>query len=115
MSYGVVKGKLRPIRDHVLISDMEFDELKTESGIVIPSQDGKDTGIRPRWGKVYAIGPEQQDVKVGQWIYVEHGRWTRGIKIQDDSGDELIIRRVDNNNILLQSDEKPKDIYIAKL
>ncbi len=115
MSYGVVKGKLKPIRDHVLISDMEFDELKTESGIVIPSQDGKDTGIRPRWGKVYAVGPEQQDVKVGQWIYVEHGRWTRGIKIQDDSGDELIIRRVDNNNILLQSDEKPKDIYIAKL
>lgn len=115
MSYGVIKGKLRPIRDHVLISDMEFDELKTESGIVIPSQDGKDTGIRPRWGKVYAVGPEQEDVKVGQWIYVEHGRWTRGIKIQDDSGDELIIRRVDNNNILLQSDEKPKDIYIAKL
>lgn len=115
MSYGVVKGKLRPIRDHVLISDMEFDELKTESGIVIPSQDGKDTGIRPRWGRVYAVGPEQEDVKVGQWIYVEHGRWTRGIKIQDDSGDELIIRRVDNNNILLQSDEKPTDIYIAKL
>jgi co-chaperonin GroES (HSP10) len=115
MSYTPVEGKIRAIRDHVLITDMEFDEVKTESGIVLPSQDGKDTGIRPRWGKVYAIGPEQKDVQVGEWIYVEHGRWTRGIKVKDESGEELVIRRVDTDNILLQSDEKPSDIYMAKL
>lgn len=115
MSYTPIEGKIRAIRDHVLITDMEFDEIKTESGLVLPSQDGKDTGIRPRWGKVYAIGPEQTDVKVGEWIYVEHGRWTRGIKIKDEDGNELIIRRVDTDNILLQADERPKDIYMAKL
>lgn len=115
MSYMPVEGKIRAIRDHVLITDMEFDEIRTESGIFIPSQDGKDTGIRPRWGRVYAVGPEQEDVKVGEWIYVEHGRWTRGIKIKDENGEELVIRRVDNDNILLHAEEKPKDIYMAKL
>ena len=114
MSVGRVKGKIRPIRDHVLVSDMEFDAVTTQSGIYIPSQNGKTTGIKPRWGKVFAIGPEQTDVKVGEWIYVEHGRWTRGITLEDDEGNEIVIRRVDNESILLRADEPPKDVYIPK-
>lgn len=114
MPVGLVKGKLRPIRDHVLITDMEFSDVRTSSGIYIPSQDGKVTGIRPRWGRVYAIGPEQQDVKVGDWIYVSHGRWTRGITIEDEDGSEITIRRVDTNDILLSAEEKPNDLYFAE-
>lgn len=114
MPVGLVKGRLRPIRDHVLITDMEFSDVRTASGIYIPSQDGKVTGIRPRWGKVYAIGPEQQDVKVGDWIYVSHGRWTRGITIEDENGSEITIRRVDTNDILLSAEEKPNDLYFAE-
>lgn len=114
MPLGLVKGKLRPIRDHVLITEMEFHEIKTSSGLIIPSQDGKVTGIKPRWGRVFAIGPEQQDVKVGEWIYVAHGRWTRGVTIEDDDGKEVTIRRVDTNDILLTSQEKPEDEYLAE-
>ena len=114
MPVGLVKGKLKPIRDHVLITDMEFSDVRTSSGIYIPSQDGKVTGIRPRWGRVYAIGPEQQDVKVGDWIYVSHGRWTRGITIEDEDGSEITIRRVDTNDILLSAEEKPNDLYFAE-
>jgi co-chaperonin GroES (HSP10) len=114
MKLGAVKGKVRPIRDHVLVSEMEFDAITTQSGIYIPSQNGKVEGIKPRWGKVYAVGPEQQDVKVGEWIYVEHGRWTRGVTLQDDEGNEVVIRRVDNDAILLQAEEPPKDVYIPK-
>lgn len=114
MSFAPVKGKLRPLKDHVLVTDMEFDAEVTRSGLFIPSQNGKTTGIKPRWGKVYAVGPEQKDVKVGDWIYVEHGRWTRGVEIQDDDGNEFVVRRVDNKAILLQADEKPSDVYIAQ-
>ena len=53
---NVVKGKIVPIRDGVIISDMNFDEQKTASGIIIKSDDGKSEGVRPRWGKVWAIG-----------------------------------------------------------
>ena len=38
---SVVTGKLIPIKDNVLITDMTFDEQKTASGIVILSDDGK--------------------------------------------------------------------------
>jgi co-chaperonin GroES (HSP10) len=110
---NVVKGKLRPIRDNVLITDMDFEEMKTASGIIVQSDDGKAHGVKPRWCRVWAVGPEQKDVKVGEWIYVDHGRWTRGVKVEDENGDEIIIRRVELTSILLQSDDKPNDFYIG--
>ena len=110
---NTVKGKLRALHDTVLISDMSFEEQTTASGIVIRSDDGKCHGVKSRWGRVWAIGPEQTEVKIGEWIYVEHGRWTRGIKVEDN-GKEIVIRKVDTDSILLQTDEKPNDVYISK-
>ena len=98
---------IRPLNDHIIIAEMNFSERKTQSGLYIMSDDMKSTGIRPRWGKVHAVGPEQKDVRVGEWIYVEHGRWTRGITVEDQDGKEVIIRMVDNNCILVSADEKP--------
>lgn len=104
-----VSGKIVPIRDHILVTDMNFEERKSAGGIILPSDDGKSEGIRHRWGRVWAVGPEQTEVKVGEWILVEHGRWTRGIIFVDDSGEEITIRRVDNAAILMVSDENPGD------
>jgi len=112
MTFDTVKGNLRPIRDHVLISDLEEEGVKLKSGIYLPSRDSKSSGIKPRWCKVYAIGPEQNDVKVGDWIYVNHGRWTRAVKLLSNEGTELTIRRVDSDDILLCSDYKPDDILL---
>lgn len=100
--------KIYPLRDHVIVSDMVFDQRITNGGIVLLNDDMKSSGIRPRWAKVYAIGPEQLDVEVGQYVLVSHGRWTRGIKIDDGNG-EKVIRKVDNNDILLVSDEPVMD------
>lgn len=98
---------LHPLADTIIISDMEFGEEHSTSGLVIPSQNGKVEGIKSRWGQVYAIGPDQQDVTVGQWICLEHGRWSRGVEMIDDNGDTITIRRADNEAILLVSDTKP--------
>lgn len=98
--------KLRVLRDNVLVADMNFDERTLSSGLVLLKDDGKNEGIRPRWGKVYAIGPEQQDVREGQWICVAHGRWTRGVKIEDPQGAHT-IRKIDPKDILLVSDVEP--------
>jgi co-chaperonin GroES (HSP10) len=107
---SVVKGKLRILRDKIMVSDMYFGEQKTASGIIIKSDDGKVEGIYPRWGKVFAVGPEhKEDFGVGDWILVEHGRWTRGIEY-DNGGDEPVtIRLVENKAILMWSSEKPND------
>ena len=108
-----VAGKLIPLRDKVLVSDMNFDSQKTISGIIIPSDNGKVRGIHPRWAKVYAIGEEQRDVRVGEWVLIEHGRWTRGITYEQDNGEEVELRMVDNAAILMSADEPPSDAVFA--
>ena len=100
--------RLRALHDWVLVEDMNFDERITTGGIILMNDNGKGTGIRPRWGRIYAIGPVQVLVRPGQWILVAHGRWTRGIEIEDDTGVHT-IRRVDADDILLMSDEQPSD------
>lgn len=99
---------LRPIKNKVVVSDMKFGERYTAGGIFIPSDDGQIQGVHPRWGKVYAVGPDQKDVQPGQWILVAHGRWTRGIEIEDDDGKHT-IRLVDLNDMLAVSDEEVLD------
>lgn len=99
---------LLPLHDTILVCDMAFDERITRNGIILVNDDKTSAGIRPRWARVYAVGPEQHDVNVGQWICIEHGRWTRGVKIEDESG-KLTIHKVDKNAILLVSDEQVYD------
>jgi co-chaperonin GroES (HSP10) len=112
MAYDVKQIKVRAIRDHVIIKDMEFGEMVTSSGIVIQSDNAKSHGIKPRWGQVYKVGPDQKDVKEGQWVLVEHGRWTRKFTIDDGEGVKE-IQRVDVPAMLAVSDEKPTDFYIG--
>ena len=99
-------GRLRALRDTVLVSDMQFRGRQLSSGIILPSDDGRADGIRPRWGQIYAVGPEQTTVRPGQWICVAHGRWTRGLEILDAGGVKT-IRKIDPKDILLVSDEHP--------
>lgn len=100
-------NSIRPLHDHVLVT-MNFKERVTRSGIIIQSTDGKLEGIHARWGRVYAVGRDQKDVSVGQYILVKHGRWTRGTLVEDQEG-EKTIRRIDNADILLVSDEPMQD------
>lgn len=102
------RAQIHPLGDSVIVSDMVFDERISTGGIVLLSDNGKSTGIRPRWGQVYAIGPNQHDVKVGEWICVAHGRWTRGIDVEDEQGKHT-LRRVDPKDILMTADERPND------
>lgn len=97
---------LHPLRDHVIVTEMDFSGRKLSSGIILPGDDGTTSGIRPRWGKVFRVGPEQTDVKVGQWVLIEHGRWTRGLKVEMD-GDAFVVRRIDTNAIIGVQDHEP--------
>ena len=104
--------QIKALQDNVLVADMEFDTRLSRGGIIIPNDNGTSLGIRPRWGKVYAVGPKQKDVEVGQWIMVAHGRWTRGIDIDDGTSEhKRTIRKIDPKDILLVSDdpERPRD------
>ena len=101
-----VDNDIKPLKKRVLVSDMHFGETKTKGGIILTDDDGSEGGIHPRWGKVYAIGDQQEDVKVGEWVMVSHGRWSRGFKIKK-KGVELEVRMIDENDILLVSEDEP--------
>ncbi len=102
-----VASKIKPIKKHILVRDMNFGEQKTAGGIVLMSDDGKSEGVKPRWAKVFAIGPQQSDVEVGEWILIEHGRWTRGLEVEEDDGTKFTIWRVDPEGIMMTSNERP--------
>jgi co-chaperonin GroES (HSP10) len=107
-AHQITRDQLRPLNDSVIVGEMVFDQRFTKGGIVLLNDNGKSTGIRPRWGQVYAVGPEQHDVQVGEWVCIAHGRWTRGIDIEDENGKQT-LRRVDPKDILIQTDEQPND------
>lgn len=108
-----VTGKLTPIKDHVLVTDLYFGEQKTKSGLIIRDDNGTARGVYPRWAKVWAKGPTNiDDYKVGEYVLIEHGRWTRKIDCDVD-GEEITLHRVDVDAILAVSDEKPNELQIG--
>lgn len=105
-----VKGKIVPLKDKILISDMEFGIETTKAGIIVHSDNGKAHGVRPRWGRVWAIGPDQTDVKIGEWLLIEHGRWTRRFEIEQEDGSIIEVHGIDNKAIMISADKKPSDV-----
>jgi hypothetical protein len=99
---------VRALHDHVIVRDMNFGARKLASGIFLLNDDGKTEGIRPRWARVYAVGPDQQDVKVGQWVFIEHGRWSRGMEVEIDN-EIFTLRKADTKCIIFVSDEEPTE------
>jgi len=85
--HRIDRDQLKPLRDAVIVGDMTFTERLSRGGLILPSDNGKSSGIRPRWGR---------------------GRWTRGIEIEDENGKQT-LRRVDPKDVMLESDEEPQD------
>lgn len=111
---NTIKGTLTPIKNRVIVSDMYFGEQKTASGLILRNDDGTTRGIYPRWGRVHAKGPENNDeYTVGDWVLVEHGRWTRSVNIDEGDG-EKELRMVEAESILMWSTEKPSGVQIGK-
>jgi co-chaperonin GroES (HSP10) len=109
LHYNTDYRKITPTKNNVLVKDMEFGERMTVGGIIILDDDKKGQGIRPRWAEVVAVGPKQEDVVPGEYILVAHGRWTRGLDMTDENGETTTVRLVDPKDILMSSDEPPKE------
>ena len=111
---NAIKGDIRAKGEDVLVVDMWFGEQTTASGLIISSDDGDTRGIYPRWGRGYSKGPRNKEpFKEGDWILVAHGRWTRGLKFEND-GEQLEMRKVELDSILAYSEEKPEGLQIGQ-
>lgn len=91
---------IRPLKNNILVMDMEDGEKILSSGIIVPDDNGKERGIRPRWATVYAVGSNIDFLKPGEKILIEHGRWSRGY-ITEIDGVKKKIQLVEESAILL--------------
>lgn len=110
----MIKGKLNPIHDDVLVYGMHFGETVTKGGIIMQSDDAKAHGVKSRWAKVYAKGSENNDdYNTGDWILIEHGRWTRKVQIDDPDLGKIEVQKVEKSAILAvgEDDFEPELAY----
>lgn len=87
----------------VLVKAMEFGNRTTAGGFIIKNDDMTVEGARPRWAEVLATGPEVMDFKKGQFVLIEHSRWTRGWDMLENN-EKITVRMIDNNDALLIAD-----------
>lgn len=99
--------KLRALTNKILCHYIEKGQQTTSGGIVLLDDDSSEGGIRPRWMQVYSVGPEVKDIQEGQWVMVEHGRWTHAMTIRDGNNEEFTVWGAEEESILLIADEEP--------
>ena len=104
---NVYHGEIEPLGKRVLVEGMQFGETRTKGGLILIDDDGSAEGIHPRWAKIYAIGKRQKDVKVGEWILISHGRWSRCVILVDKKNIKREVRMIDEDDILMVSDDEP--------
>ena len=108
--YALFKGDIKPLANDVLVVNMEKGERITKGGLIVIDDNGENRGIRSRWCQVYKVGSkaaETVDYAEGQWIFVEHGRWTYGFNIETSDGQDLYVQKVELKSVLAVSDECP--------
>lgn len=105
----------QPLKANVFVTDLDSGLHMTAGGIIRPDDNMSETGIRSRWARVWAIGPEVKDLAVGEWVYVEHARWTNSIDIDLPSG-RVRVWRVDwPNAVMLASPDDPREARLDDL
>lgn len=102
--------KLTPLNDKVIGRMLETVGLvRTSAGGVILGADeaGKDDFVRPRWFEVTHVGPDQQDVAVGDYVLLPHGRWGHGFNLEGSIREEDKLFHIDTDSMMAVSDDNP--------
>lgn len=101
------KMQIKALKGKVLVTGLEKGS-RIVNGIIIPDDNGKSEGIRPRWGRVYATGDDVNSITVGQWVLIENGRWTRMLQVKEDNGTTTQLWGIEwPKSVLLVSDTEP--------
>lgn len=111
-----IMKKLSPIGNKIILINMDTGFKKMNGLIHLDDSTmaSGERGIRPRWAEVYAVGPEQTDVKVGDWVLMDHGRWSEGQTFRLSETEELRFWLGDPNGILgVSTTGKPAELQEA--
>lgn len=102
------------MKGKVLVTELERGS-RIVNGIIIPDDNGKSEGIRPRWAKVYSVGEDITVIQPGQWVLIENGRWTRMLKIKEDDGSHTMLWGIEwPKAAMLVSDTDPESSIFSE-
>jgi len=110
----ITATNFHPIKDNVFVTDLDHGPSRTFGGIIIPDDNMTERGVRDRWGRVWAIGPDVVDISVGEWVLVKHGRWTTGIEMEINGKRETVWRIEFPDAVMLVSDTDPRNAMPTK-
>jgi co-chaperonin GroES (HSP10) len=107
-----VKAKrLKPLKNTVFVHEMDAGPRKTYGGIIIPDDNMTPSGVHARWAKVYAVGPDVNDLLPGQWVLIKHGRWTLGLDLELEDETVRIWRVEYPDSVEVACDEDPRNSF----
>ena len=98
-------SKFKPHRDKVLVTELESGVRLSRGGIILTDDNMTNRGIRPRWCQVWKIGADVEGVEPGDWLLLEHGRWSFGIDLVIDGETTKVWHADYPNAVLLKSKE----------
>ena len=96
---------IRPLRGRVIGVIIDRGNRKTAGGIIMLDDDGTAAGVRPRWFRVHALSDScKEDYAVGDYILVEHGRWSREF---GGIGNESGLCAIEEKSVMMMSNDQP--------
>ena len=100
-------GRIKATRDKILAEmiDKPGEEKTSKGGIIMKEKDATEAAVRPRWFKVYSVGSGIDWIKEGEYVMVAHGRWSNGLKIDEN----LKLYLIDNEECLAVNDTNPME------
>ena len=105
---------IKPLNDSVIFQFLDTITAgsfatKTKSGIILTNKNTDENSQKPRWGKVFAVGPDVKDVKEGDYILIAPLRWTLGFKF-----DNIELSKTIEKEILMVADNvtDESDLFI---
>lgn len=105
----------RPLKENVFVTDLDSGPHQTAGGIIIPDDNFSERGVHPRWARVWALGPDVKGIEVGEWLFIEHARWTNSIDLELPAG-VVRIWKVDwPDAVLLAAPDDPREYQQVEL
>jgi co-chaperonin GroES (HSP10) len=99
---------IQPVKDWIFIDITDKGERVTKGGIIIPDDDFKEHGIRPREILILAVNERSREygLEPGQRSIVPHGEWTRKIgTVTNIYGEEQDYWGIEYHKIEIVSDQ----------
>lgn len=122
---------LRPTHDGIIIDIVDRDVTQKDLGggkvLHLISDDSfgerlhnsmahTHPGIRPRWARVLAVGPEvhDDDVQIGDLVLCDTLKWGRKFPLGRDYGQVIYIWRIEVKHILGVDSDASRDEYVQE-